>query len=174
MDRIRRDLGCLPDRSLFSSWRQSCSFAGMAEIPIDDVTELVIGCAIAVHTELGPGLLESICRDCLQIELSSRGLSVEIEKQVPVYYRGQKVRGDLKIDLLVDRRLVVEIKAVDRLHPVHQAQVITYLKLTGCPAGLLINFNATSIRAGLKRLNRPDIHAMRLRVQNAKGPGNLS
>jgi len=146
----------------------------MAETPIDDLTELVIGCAIAVHTELGPGLLESIYRDCLQIELSSRGLSVEIEKQVPVYYRGQKVRGDLKMDLLVDRRLVVEIKAVDRLHPVHQAQVITYLKLTGCPAGLLINFNATSIRAGLKRLNRPDIYAMRLRVQNAKGPGNLS
>jgi GxxExxY protein len=139
----------------------------MAESPIDDLTELVIGCAIAVHTELGPGLLESIYRDCLQIELSSRGLSAEIEKQIPVYYRGQKVRGDLKIDLLVDRRLVVEIKAVDRLHPVHQAQVITYLKLTGCPAGLLINFNATSIRAGLKRLNRPDIYAMRLRERNA-------
>src|SRR6478672_13187810 len=113
----------------------------MLEMPIDDLSELVIGCAMAVHSELGPGLLESIYRDCLKIELVSKGLSVDVEKQVPVFYRGTRIRSDLRIDLLAAGRLVVEIKATDRLHAVHQAQVITYLKLTGCPAGLLINFN---------------------------------
>ena len=78
----------------------------------------------------------------------------------PIVYRGEEIRTKLRVDLIVDDRLIVEIKAVDRLHPVHQAQVITYLKLTGCPAGLLFNFNGTSIRQGLKRLDHPDIYAM--------------
>src|SRR5258708_750110 len=133
----------------------------MTEIPIDELTERVIGCAIAVHSALGPGLLESIYPDCLLIELTLRGVPVSLEHRVPVAYRGQRVRDDLKVDLLVDGRLVVEIKAVDRLHPVHQAQVITYLKLTGCAAGLLFNFNATSLRAGLKRLDHPIVYAER-------------
>ena len=141
----------------------------MLEMPIDDLSELVIGCAMAVHSELGPGLLESIYRDCLKIELVSKGLSVDVEKQVPVFYRGTRIRSDLRIDLLAAGRLVVEIKATDRLHAVHQAQVITYLKLTGCPAGLLINFNATSIRSGLKRLDHPDVYLAKLK---ARRPAN--
>jgi GxxExxY protein len=131
------------------------------EIPIDGLTELVIGCAIEVHRALGPGLLESIYRDCLEIELRIQGLRVTLEHRVPIEYRGWRVRDDLKIDLLVDGRLVVEVKSAERLHPVHQAQVITYLKLTGCPAGLILNFNATSMRAGLKRLDHPDIYAQK-------------
>jgi len=128
-------------------------------LPINALTELVIGAAIAVHTALGPGLLESIYRDALVIELTAQGINVSAEVRVPVFYRGQRVRGDLKIDLLVDGRLIVEIKAVDRLNPIFQAQVITYLKLTGHPAGLLLNFNATTLRAGLKRLDHPDLYA---------------
>ena len=140
----------------------------MHEKPVDELTELVIGCAMAVHSELGPGLLESIYRDCLRLELLSHGLPVETERQVPVVYKGERIRSDLRIDLLVAGRLVIEVKVIDRLHPVHQAQVITYLKLTGCPAGLLLNFNATSIRAGLKRLDHPDVCAQKLKARLEK------
>ena len=130
-------------------------------LSIDALTERVIGCAIAVHRALGPGLLESVYRDCLLIELTLSGLSAEIERAIPIFYRGQRVRGDLRFDLLVDGRLIVEVKASERPHPVYQAQVITYLKLTGCPAGLLLNFNATSLRSGLKRLDHPDVYAQK-------------
>ena len=131
----------------------------MSDADIDALTALVIGCAIRVHDALGPGLLESIYRDCLVIELIAQGLTVEVERCVQVVYRDQRVRDDLRLDLLVNGILVVEVKAVERLHPVHKAQVITYLKLSGFPAGLLLNFNAVSLRAGLQRLDRPDIYA---------------
>jgi GxxExxY protein len=123
---------------------------------IDAVTEKIIACAIEVHRVLGPGLLESIYRDCLLIELKRAQLSVESERYVPFEYTGQPIATKLKLDLLVNGCIVVELKAVESLHPVHSAQVITYLKLTGCPAGLLLNFNATTLRAGLKRLDHPD------------------
>jgi len=126
---------------------------------IDRLSEKVIGCAIAVHRELGPGLLESVYRDCLLYELTSQHLRVERECPVPIVYRGHRIRNDLKLDLLIERSLVVEVKAIERLHPIHQAQVITYLKLSGYPAGLLMNFNAPSLRAGLKRLDHPDRYA---------------
>jgi GxxExxY protein len=90
---------------------------------------------------------------------SSPDSDVLVEQRIPVYYRGHRMRDDLRIDIMVNGLIVVEIKAVDRLHPVHQAQVITYLKLTGAPVGLLVNFNATSIRAGMKRLEHPDLYA---------------
>jgi GxxExxY protein len=138
---------------------------------IDQLTELVIGLAIRVHDTLGPGLLESIYRDCLVLELVANDLDVAVEHHVPVVYREQTIRDDLRIDILVDRHLVIEIKAVERLLPVHKAQVITYLKLTGCPAGLLLNFNATSLRAGLRRLDRPDLYARRLSGRAAKHSG---
>ena len=130
---------------------------------IDDLTELVIGLAMKVHDALGPGLLESIYRDCLVIELVANSLDVEIERRVPVFYRDQKIRDDLKLDILVDNRLIIEVKAVERLVPVHKAQGLTYLKLTGFPACLLINFNATSIRSGLHRLDHPEIFAEKRR-----------
>ena len=135
---------------------------------LDGITEKIIGAAIAVHQALGPGLLESIYRDCLVIELRFGGMNVQSEVAVPIKYRDQRVRADLELDLLVERCVVVEVKAVERLHPIHQAQVITYLKLTDFPAGLLLNFNATTLRAGLKRLEHPDLyiqrHARRLGV----------
>ena len=130
-------------------------------VAIDELTELIIGAAIRVHKELGPGLLESIYRDCLQIELALAGLTVEVESRVPIFYHGHSIRDDLKVDLLIDGRIIVEIKAVERMHPVHQAQVITYLKLSGCPAGLLLNFNTTSLRNGLKRVDHPDVYAQK-------------
>jgi GxxExxY protein len=123
---------------------------------VEALTEKVIGCAIEVHRTLGPGLLESVYRECMIIEVRGEHLCVESERHVPLEYKGQRIKGQLKLDLLVEGCVVVELKAVDNLHPVHLAQVITYLKLTGYPAGLLMNFNSTSLRAGLKRLNHPD------------------
>ena len=123
---------------------------------VEELTEKIIGCAIEVHRILGPGLLESVYRDCMIIEMRRHQLRVESERPVLLDYKGQRIKGGLKLDLLVEGCVIVEVKAVDRLHPIHLAQVITYLKLTGCPAGLLMNFNATTLRAGLKRLSHPD------------------
>lgn len=135
---------------------------------LEALRERVIGCAIAVHRELGPGLLESIYRDCLVIELKAAGLRVEQEHCVCLHYRGERVSTALRIDLLVEDQLVIEIKAVESLHPVHTAQVITYLKLSGLPFALLINFNVTRLTAGLKRLVHPDLFmAQRRRMADA-------
>lgn len=123
---------------------------------LDALTEKVIGCAIEVHRTLGPGLLESVYRECMIIEMLGQQLSVQSERHVPLEYKGQRIKGQLKLDLLVEGCVVVELKSVDHLHPIHLAQVITYLKLTGYPAGLLMNFNSTTLRAGLKRLDHPD------------------
>lgn len=125
---------------------------------IEALTEKIIGCAIAVHRALGPGLLESVYRDCLAIELKRENLRFARECRVSLTYRGETVANGLMVDLLIEGAIVAEIKAVERIHPVHLAQVITYLKLTGCPAGLLLNFNATSLRNGLKRLVHPDLY----------------
>ena len=123
---------------------------------VEALTEKVIGCAIEVHRILGPGLLESVYRECMIIEMKREHLRVDVERHVALEYKGHSIRSALKLDLLVDDCVVVELKAVERLHPIHLAQVITYLKLTGYPAGLLMNFNATTLRAGLRRLDHPD------------------
>jgi GxxExxY protein len=140
----------------------------MFDEPIDELTELVIGLAMRVHDALGPGLLESIYRDCLVLELVANDLEVEVEHHVAVIYRDQRIRDDLKIDILLNGRLIVEVKAVERLLPVHKAQVVTYLKLTGHPAALLLNFNAPSLRAGLHRLDHPEIYARKQKERHAR------
>lgn len=123
---------------------------------IERTTEQVIGCAIEVHRAMGPGLLESIYRECMLMELAIRGLAVDIERAVTVSYKGEPLVSRFRLDLLVQRAVVVELKAVEAIRPVHRAQVISYLKLTGHPAGLLINFNEATLRAGLHRLDHPD------------------
>ena len=133
------------------------------EQDIDILAEQVIGHAIEVHRALGPGLLESVYRVCLLIELRAAGLRVEEEKRVPIEYKGRRIPDAFKIDVLVEGRLVLELKAVERLHPVFEAQAITYLKLTGCPAGLILNFNAETLKGGLRRVNHPDRHQARKR-----------
>ena len=132
--------------------------ADMANTPaeVEGLTEKIIGCAIEVHRILGPGLLESVYRECLIIELRREQLRVESELHVSLDYKGHRIGGGLKLDLLVEGCIVVELKAVERLHPVNLAQVISYLKISGCPAGLLMNFNSTTLRAGLRRLDHPD------------------
>jgi GxxExxY protein len=122
---------------------------------VEPLTNKIIACAIEVHKALGPGLLESVYQECMAVELKRAKLDVEIDRRVALKYRGQQIRGELKLDLLVGGCVVVELKAVERIHPVYLAQVITYLKLTGCPAGLLINFNHASLKSGLRRLDHP-------------------
>jgi GxxExxY protein len=123
---------------------------------INSLTEKIIACAIEVHRMLGPGLLESVYRDCLVIEMRRQGLHVEVDRALTLDYKGERIGGVLRLDVVANGCVVVELKAVDRLHPVHLAQVITYLKMTGYPVGLLMNFNVTSLKAGLRRLEHPD------------------
>jgi GxxExxY protein len=127
----------------------------------DGLTENVIRGAIEVQRALGPGLLESVYRDCLLIELTTSHLRVERERRLALSYKGHAIAGGLKIDLLVEGCLIVEVKAVETIHPIHLAQVITYLKLTGCPTGLLLNFNTTSLRNGLRRVVHPEKYVRR-------------
>ena len=119
---------------------------------LDGMTEQVIGAAIQVHRALGPGLLESAYEACLAFELVDRGLKVEQQKPLPVVYRQIKLDTGYRLDLLVEGEVIVEVKAVDRLAPIHDAQLLSYLKLSGCKVGLLINFNVKVLKEGIKRI----------------------
>jgi len=118
----------------------------------DQLTELVIGAAIEVHRIMGPGLLESIYQQCMERELKLRNCIVEPQTRIPLTYKGLPLGEDLVMDLYFPDRLVVEIKAVERLHPVHEAQLLTYLKLSRTHVGLLINFNVPVLVQGIKRM----------------------
>ena len=126
---------------------------------INDITSALIGAAIKVHRTRGPGLLESTYRECLLIELRLAGLKVVREQQVPIVYRGERIPSSLRLDLVVEDTVILELKAVDKVHPVYLAQLLTYLKLTDRPAGLLLNFNMTSLRQGLHRVDHPQVRA---------------
>lgn len=118
----------------------------------DNITRRIIGAAIEVHRALGPGLLESAYEACLAYELTQRGLRVEQQKAMPVVYRDVCLDCGYRIDLLVEDRVIVEVKAVSELLPIHSAQVLSYLKLSGCPVGLLINFHEQVLKDGIKRI----------------------
>src|SRR5208337_4545926 len=115
------------------------------------ITEVIIGGAIQVHRVLGPGLLESAYEACLAFELKKRGLRIEEQKPLPLVYDQVKLDCGYRIDLVVEGAVVVEVKSVDALAPIHEAQVISYLKLSGCKVGLLINFNVLQLKQGIRR-----------------------
>ncbi len=119
---------------------------------LNEITGAIIGAAIEVHRELGPGLLESAYEACLFYELTQRNLKVHRQLQLPLTYKGIQLDAGYRVDLLVEDAVVVEIKAVDRLDRLHEAQVLSYLKLSKCRLGLLINFNVTILKNGIKRL----------------------
>ncbi|MBN2563387.1 MAG: GxxExxY protein [Phycisphaerae bacterium] len=119
---------------------------------VNAITEVIIGAAIAVHRALGPGLLESAYEACLAYELAERGVAIERQKGLPAKYRGVKVDCGYRIDLLVEGLVVVELKAVEKLDPIHEAQLLSYLRLSGCPVGLLINFNVKMLKKGIRRM----------------------
>ena len=137
---------------------------------LDDVTGEIVDAALKLHTGLGPGLLESVYEAVLGRDLERRGLHVERQKTVPFEYDGMQFADGLRIDLMVDTRVVVEIKSIEKILPVHLKQVLTYLRLSKQPVGLLINFGAPTLKEGLHRVvNHLDPSASpRLRVNQSK------
>jgi len=119
---------------------------------LNQITDKIIGAAIKVHRALGPGLLESAYEACLAFELTEANLKTEQQKPLPLIYRDVKLDCGYRLDLLVDDKVIVEIKAIENLLPIHQAQLLSYLKLSGCKIGLLINFNVVVLKNGIRRV----------------------
>ena len=116
------------------------------------LTEQIIGAAIEVHKHWGPGLYEEIYEKSMCIEMRLRNMSFENQLSLPLIYKGERVGNDLRLDFVVEHNVVVELKAVNQLEAIHEAQLLTYMKLTNCRVGLLINFNVSIIKQGLKRM----------------------
>ncbi|MGD0340801.1 MAG: GxxExxY protein [Bacteroidales bacterium] len=117
----------------------------------NEITQKIIGCAIEVHRNLGPGLLESAYEQCLAFELIKAGLSIKRQVPIPVVYKDIKLDCGYRIDILVEETVVIELKVVDEFNPIHEAQVLTYLKFSQKQIGLLINFNVTILKNGIRR-----------------------
>ena len=118
---------------------------------LNKLTKQIIGAAIKVHRHLGPGLLETAYEACLAYELQQLGLSFERQKALPLVYKEIRLDQGYRIDLLVERKVVVELKVVERIAPVHEAQVLSYLRFSGCKIGLLLNFNVKLLKDGIRR-----------------------
>ena len=123
------------------------------------LTHRIIGCAITVHRNLGPGLLESTYQACLEHELLQNDIAFRRQVPLPVHYRGVRIECGYRVDFIIENEVIVEIKAVEKLAAIHHAQVITYLKLTGCRTGLLLNFNVASLRHGIRRIGNRSTEA---------------
>lgn len=124
----------------------------LTEDDFNDLTNRVIGAAIEVHRELGPGLLESVYEYCLAKEMRSRGIHFEQQVELPIYYKGEALDKQFFLDILVERVLVLELKAIETVAPVHEAQLLSYLRLSGKRLGLLINFNVPVLKDGIRRI----------------------
>jgi GxxExxY protein len=124
----------------------------LLKVDVEDVAKAAIDAAYIVYSNLGPGLLESVYEQCLIYEIRKKGLNVESQISIPVYYDGMHLDAGFRIDILVERSLVIELKTVESLLPVHKAQVLTYLKLSGKSLGLIINFNTALFKDGIKRI----------------------
>ena len=118
----------------------------------NEISKIVVECALKVHRELGPGLLESAYEECLYYELIKTGLLIEKQKPLPLIYEEVKLEIGYRVDLFVEKKVIIEVKSVDALNDIHLAQILTYLKLSNCKLGMLINFNVTLIKNGIKRV----------------------
>lgn len=116
------------------------------------ITERIIKCAIEVHKQLGPGLLESVYEECLCREFDANGLKFERQKEIPIFYKGTQLSEKYRLDMVVEKAVIIELKCTDAILPVHQAQLLTYMKLTGIKLGLILNFNVHLMRQGIKRM----------------------
>ena len=121
---------------------------------VEDLSRSLVDSAFKVHQTLGPGLLESVYEACLCVELGKRGIGYETQALVPLVYEGVKIEAGLRVDLLVEKRVILELKSVDKLLPIHHSQLLTYLKLANLNLGLLINFNVAMFKQGVKRIIR--------------------
>jgi GxxExxY protein len=123
----------------------------MSEYLYSDITKEIIAAAMEVHSVLGPGMLESAYEECLMFELQLRGLKAERQVPIPIVYKEVKLDCGYRLDILVNKSIVVELKVVDAINEVHEAQILTYLKFSGCKVGLLINFNVKFLKNGIRR-----------------------
>ena len=121
---------------------------------LNEITRTIIGCGIEVHKQLGPGLLESAYEECLAFELKQKGLRIERQKALPIQYKDIQLEYGYRIDLIVENAVVIELKSVDILHPLHEAQLLTYMKFAEKKVGLLMNFNVLVLKDGVKRFMR--------------------
>ena len=121
---------------------------------VNQITGTIIGCAIEVHKQLGPGLLESAYEECLSYELINKGLKIDRQVPVPVVYKDIKLEYGYRIDILVEKTVIIELKSIEGFAPVHEAQILTYLKFANKNIGLLINFNVSLLKTGIKRYIR--------------------
>lgn len=119
---------------------------------LNKITETIIGVSINIHRALGPGLLESAYEACMVYDIAKAGLQVEQQKPLPIVYRGVKLDCGYRLDLMIENKVIVEIKSLEKLLPIHQAQLMSYLKLSDCKVGLLINFNVKVLKNGIKRV----------------------
>jgi GxxExxY protein len=119
---------------------------------INELTSKIIGAAIEVHKNLGPGLLESAYEECLCFEMTLRGLSFKRQEPLPIEYKGTKLDCGYRLDIVVENKVIIELKACDKIEPIHRAQLLTYLKLSGLNLGLLLNFNTPVMRDGIVRI----------------------
>ncbi len=122
------------------------------ELIFKDLSEKILDCAFKVHRQLGPGLLESAYEECLFFELVNRNFKIEKQKPMPLIYMNHRLDVGYRLDLLVEDKVIIEVKSVDALNPIHTAQLLTYLKLADCRLGLLINFNVQFLKDGIRRL----------------------
>lgn len=118
----------------------------------NEITERIIGLAIEVHRSLGPGLLENAYQECLLYELAESGLVVEKQKPLPLVYKEVRLDAGYRLDLIVENKVIIEVKSIEAINDIHIAQLLTYLKVSGCKVGLLVNFNVLKLTDGLKRL----------------------
>lgn len=126
---------------------------GWTQKKINDLTYTIIGCAIEVNKQIGPGLLESLYERCLILELENLGLRTSSQQNIPLIYKGENLNANLRLDILVENQIIVEVKAVDKIHPIHEATILTYMKMLKKPKGIIINFNCTNIfKEGQKTL----------------------
>jgi len=127
---------------------------------LNEITAKILDAAIEVHRNLGPGLLESVYEECLEEELRCRSVDTKSQMSVPIVYKGRRLNKEFRIDLLIEKEVIVELKTVDKLAPIHEAQLLTYLKLANKKVGILINFNEVLLKNGYKRMlngNLPEI-----------------
>lgn len=118
----------------------------------NEITERVIGCAIEVHRALGPGLLENAYQECLLYELADSGLIVEKQRALPLVYKEVRLDAGYRLDLIVENKVIIEVKSIEAINDIQIAQLLTYLKVSGCKVGLLVNFNVLKLTDGLKRM----------------------
>jgi len=130
-------------------------------VELNEITGAIVDCALKVHTALGPGLLETVYERCLIHELNKRGLRTQSQIPLPVFYDGVIIEGGYRIDILVEDLVIVEVKAIESTLPVHCAQLLSYLKLSGKPVGLLINFNKAHLREGIRRISNSRVFMTR-------------